>query len=185
MKSFYAALVALASFLMGTQQGSEMPSDPPIWTLETITTAQPSTTAPEPSRTVRRRVTTTTSTTTSTTTTTTTTIPNITEARYPEYWQTAIDAGWPTEWLPTLDLIIHKESRGIPGLTGGGAVGITQIQWDVWHKTVTELGYTKQQIRDEIKPNLHVALVIAETAENAYEKWCQPWYMSINYREYC
>lgn len=182
MKSFYAALVALASFIMGTQQGSETPPDPPIWTSETTSTLPAPTITSVPSVAVQSRAVDTTSTTTSTTTTT---IPGISDARYPDYWQTAIDAGWPTEWLPTLDLIIHEESRGIPGLTGTGAVGITQIQWNVWHETATELGYTKQQVRDEIEPNLEVALAVAETAEEAYSKWCQPWYMSINYRKHC
>lgn len=182
MRSLYTGLFALAAIVLGAQQGSETPPNPPILTLETTSTLQPPTTTSAQSVAVRSRVVDTTSTTTNTTTTT---IPGISEARYPEYWQTAIDAGWPTEWLPTLDLIIYKESRGIPGLTGTGAVGITQIQWDVWHETATEMGYTKQQVRDDIAPNLQVALAVAETAEEAYSKWCQPWYMSINYKKHC
>ena len=182
MKSLYTGLFALAAIVLGAQQGSETPSEASIWTLETTTTVQPSTTTTVPSVAVRSRVAVATST---TTTTTTTTIPGISDARYPEYWQTAVDVGWPTEWLSTLDLIIHKESRGIPGLTGNGAVGITQIQWSVWENTAAELGYNRQQVRDDIRPNLEVALAVAHTAEQHYSKWCQPWYMSINYRKHC
>ena len=112
MKSLYTGLFALAAIVLGAQQGSETPSEASIWTLETTTTVQPSTTTTVPSVAVRSRVAGTTSTTTSTTTTT---IPGISDARYPEYWPTAVDVGWPTEWLSTLDLIIQKENRGIPG----------------------------------------------------------------------
>jgi hypothetical protein len=74
---------------------------------------------------------------------------------------------------------MYRESRGRTGLTGNGAVGLTQVQWSVWHETATNLGYTKQQVRDEVAPNLTVALTIAYTAIDYYDRWCQPWYMSL------
>ena len=55
-------------------------------------------------------------------------ISGIDKARYPEWWPVALDAGWPTHLLPTLDLVIHKESRGLPDVVGQGSWGLTQIQ---------------------------------------------------------
>lgn len=141
---------------------STMASDPPRLRPTTTTSTTSTTTAPP-----------------TTTTTTTLPIPGIENARYPDLWIIAIDVGWPIEWLPTLDEIMYRESRGRTGLTGNGAVGLTQVQWSVWHETATDLGYTKQQVRDEIAPNLTVALTIAHIATDYYDRWCQPWYMSL------
>ena len=144
---------------------STMASDPPRLRSKPLRVTTTTTTAP--------------TTTTTTTTTTTVPIPGIETARYPDLWITAIEVGWPTEWLPSLDEIMYRESRGQTGLTGNGAVGLTQVQWSVWHETATNLGYTKQQVRDEVEPNLTVALTIAHTAIDYYDRWCQPWYMSL------
>ena len=171
-------LIGWAVFIVIAVVGQNATTEAP-----TVEVTPPTTTvASDPPRLRSKATTSTTSTTTApNTTTTTTTVPvlGIDTARYPDLWITAIEVGWPVEWLPTLDEIMYRESRGQTGLTGNGAVGLTQVQWSVWHETATELGYTKQQVRDEVAPNLTVALTIAYIAVDYYDRWCQPWYMSL------
>lgn len=131
------------------------------------------------------RVTTTTTTaptTTSTTTTTTTTvpIPGIETARYPDLWITAVEVGWPTDRLPTLDIIAFHESRGQHEVIGTGAYGVLQIQWNAHqHWIGTEFGITNPEELFDPHTNLAVALWLSEYADEYYGCWAQPWYMSI------
>jgi len=119
-------------------------------------------------------------------TTSTTTIPGIDNARYPQLLTLAHQIGWPADWLPTLDIIIHNESRGIAGLNGSGAVGITQVEWVIWGDLANELGHSRDDVRDNNTANLEVELAIAYIALDHYDHWCQPWYPSLgNYRNYC
>lgn len=65
-------------------------------------------------------------------TTTPTTIFVVPSALCPEWWQTAKDAGWEADLLPTLDQVIHKESTCRPDAynpndPAGGSFGLTQI----------------------------------------------------------
>lgn len=141
-----------------------------------------STIASDPPR-LRSKATTTTTTTTtviSTTTTTTEPIPEIETARYPNLWITAVEAGWPTERLPVLDLIAYHESRGQTDVVGTGAYGALQIQWSAhkdWLKS--ELNITKPEQLFDPLTNMVAALWLAEYAEEHYGCWAQPWYMSI------
>ena len=180
-------LVSMASmFTVGCGQATTIPSTAPVWTIpatETTTTTSappvdvtnpvsiiaPSAVAESPAS-----------------STTSTTIPGIDNARYPRLLTLAHQMGWPAEWLPTLDTIIHGESRGISGLNGSGGLGITQVEWVIWGDLANELGHSRSEVRDNNAANLEVALAIAYIALDHYDHWCQPWYQSLgNYRNYC
>ena len=180
-------LVSMASmFTAGCGQATTIPSSAPVWTLpatETTTTTSappvdvtnpvsiivPSAVEDSPAS-----------------STTSTTIPGIDNARYPKLLTLAHQIGWPAEWLPTLDVIIHGESRGIAGLNGSGGLGITQVEWIIWGDLANELGHSRADVRDNNAANLEVALAIAYIALDHYDHWCQPWYPSLgNYRNYC
>jgi hypothetical protein len=141
-----------------------------------------STIASDPPR-LRSKASNTTTTTTMAPTTTTTTEPvfGIEAARYPDLWITAVEAGWPTDRLPTLDLIAYHESRGQTDVVGTGAYGVLQIQWSA-HKDwlTTELGVTEPKQLFDPLTNMVAALWLAEYAEEHYGCWAQPWYMSLN-----
>jgi len=139
----------------------------------------PSTTMPsDPPRLRSKATTTTTSTTTAPTTTTP--IPGIESARYPGLWAFAVEAGWPTDRLPVLDLIAYHESRGQTDVVGTGAYGALQIQWSA-HKDwlISELNITEPEQLFDPLTNMVAALWLAEYAEKHYGCWAQPWYMSI------
>jgi len=180
-------LVSMASmFTVGCGQATTIPSSAPVWTLpatETTTTTfappvdvtnpvsiiVPSAVEDSPAS-----------------STTSTTIPGIDNARYPKLLTLAHQIGWPAEWLPTLDVIIHGESRGIAGLNGSGGLGIPQGEWVIWGDLANELGHSRADVRDNNAANLEVALAIAYIALDHYDHWCQPWYPSLgNYRNYC
>lgn len=130
-----------------------------IWRSETTTTTTSTTTAPKPPEPVQ----------------TVRIIGGIDKARYPQWWPTALDAGWPTELLPTLDLVIHKESRGLADVVGAGSWGLTQIQWSA-HKDW--IGGEREQLLDPTF-NLTVAWTLYQLAEEMYGCGWQPWYMSL------
>lgn len=140
-----------------------------------------STIASDPPRLRSKATTTTTSTTTAPSTTTTTQpIPGIETARYPELWETAIQVGWPAEWLPTLDRIAYGESRGQHEVIGTGAYGVLQIQWNAHqHWLISENIATEPEQLFDPHTNLTAALWLARYSETNYGIWCQPWYMSL------
>ena len=180
-------LVSMASmFTVGCGQATTIPSSAPVWTLPatettTTTSAPPADVTNPVSIIVPSAVED-----SPASSTTSTTIPGIDDARYPMLLTLAHQIGWPAEWLPTLDIIIHGESRGIAGLTGSGAVGITQVEWIIWGDLANELGHSRADVRDNNAANLEVALAIAYIALDHYDHWCQPWYPSLgNYRNYC
>lgn len=77
---------------------------------------------------------TTSTTTTSTTTTTTTIVPewDVNNYRCPQWYDTAIAAGWTQDYWPMLSRVIYKESRcnydsHNPNDPAGGSYGLTQI----------------------------------------------------------
>lgn len=141
-----------------------------------------STIASDPPRLRSKASNTTASTTTAPSTTTTTTEPihGIETARYPELWETAIQVGWPVEWLPTLDLIAYHESRGQHEVIGTGAYGVLQIQWNAHQHWLTseQIATEPEQLFDPTT-NLTAGLWLAEYSETNYGIWCQPWYMSL------
>jgi hypothetical protein len=71
--------------------------------------------------------------------TTTTTVPVPTDALCPQWWPLAIDAGWTPDLLPTLDYVIHRESRCQPEAHNttlnrdkSADIGLTQINDRSW-----------------------------------------------------
>ena len=112
-------------------------------------------------------------------TTTTTTLPGIDNARYPEWWPVAVDAGWPTELLPTLDLVMHKESRGLPDVIGAGSWGLLQLQWSAHKDWMTEHVTSREELLDPYT-NLHLGWLLYQIAAEWYGCGWQPWYMSLN-----
>lgn len=173
-------------FTVGCGQATTMPSSAPVWTLP-ATEATTTTSAPPAADTSRVSIIARSAVADSpASSTTSTTIPGIDNARYPRLLTLAHSIGWPAEWLPTLDTIIHGESRGIAGLNGSGGLGITQVEWIIWGDLANDLGHSRADVRDNNAANLEVALAIAYIALDHYDHWCQPWYPSLgNYRNYC
>ena len=70
--------------------------------------------------------------TTTTSTTTTSTVPVSPDARCPMWWSLALSVGFTPEQMPTLDRIVHRESRCDETQLNasdpnGGSVGLTQV----------------------------------------------------------
>ena len=70
--------------------------------------------------------------TTTTSTTTTSTVPAPPDARCPMWWSLALSVGFTIEQMPTLDTVLHRESRcDTTQLNAsdpnGGSIGLTQI----------------------------------------------------------
>lgn len=112
------------------------------------------------------------------TTTTTTTLPGISEATYPEWWAVAVDAGWPVELLPTLDIVMYRESRGQPDVIGAGSWGLLQLQWSA-HKTWMGDHVTSREELLDPYTNLHLGWLLYQIADEWYGCGWQPWYMSL------
>ena len=71
-------------------------------------------------------------TTTTSSTTTTSTVPVSPDARCPMWWSLALAVGFTIEQMPTLDTVLHRESRCDETQLNasdpnGGSVGLTQI----------------------------------------------------------
>lgn len=110
--------------------------------------------------------------------TTTTTIPGHDAANCPNIWETALDAGWPAEWISKLDRIVWEESRCTPDIVSRtGDYGYTQINWKAHGSRLSSYGVTKEMLLDPAT-NLSEALWIAEYARDNYGCWAQPWYSS-------
>lgn len=112
----------------------------------------------------------------STTTSTTTPLP---EGKCSEWYQHAVDVGWPEERLQKLGRIMWAESRCLPDVRGSGSYGLTQMQYSA-HKDwlLEEFGVRESTELYEPYLNLASALWLAEYAEVHYGCWAQPWYMS-------
>ena len=95
-----------------------------------------------------------------------------TNAKCPQWWQTAVDAGWAIRELPTLDMIMFRESRCLPKALNSqdpntvdgikGSLGLVQLNafW-VQSTTYYPKGYLQTQnavnnIRDLYDPYLNL-----------------------------
>lgn len=93
-------------------------------------------------------------------------------AKCPQWWETAVDAGWAIKELPTLDKIMFRESRCLPKALNKsdpnkvdgikGSLGLTQLNafW-VQSTTYYPKGYLQTKgvvgnIRDLYDPYLHL-----------------------------
>lgn len=102
-------------------------------------------------------------------------IPGIENARCGDWWQMAVDVGWPTEWLPTLDDIMWRESRCQAEVRSStNDYGILQLNWAAHGARLTEKGITKGMLYDP-RTNLTEGLWIAKFARDNYGCWSQPW----------
>jgi hypothetical protein len=113
----------------------------------TTTTVAPTTTLPPPS------------------TTTSTTIP-AGDWQCPEWIGLAIDVGWPTEQLPTLDRVLFRESTCRPDAfndddPNGGSRGLAQVNgvWLDWFLPSLGIAHTMNDLFDPAT-NLRAALAI-------------------------
>lgn len=114
-----------------------------------------------------------------------------TNAKCPQWWQTAIDAGWAIKELPTLDMIMFRESRCLPksqnvsdpNTVDGikGSLGLTQLNafW-VQNTTYYPKGYLQTQgvvnnIRDLYDPYLNL-LSALEVWQYGKDKHGCGWY---------
>ena len=102
-------------------------------------------------------------------------LPGIENARCGDWWQMAVDVGWPTEWLPTLDDIMWSESRCQAEVRSStNDYGILQLNWGAHGARLTAKGVTKGMLYDP-RTNLTEGLWIAEYARDNYGCWSQPW----------
>ena len=122
---------------------------------------------------------------------TTTTLPP--DALCPQWWPLAIEAGWTAEQLPTLDYIIHRESRCQPEAHNttlnrdkSADIGLTQINDRSWCKktrwypngylqTVGVLAYVGCDELFNPYLNLKAAKAIYDYALRENENGWQPW----------
>lgn len=113
------------------------------------------------------------------------------DAKCPQWWETAVDAGWDTKELPTLDKIMFRESRCLPKALNSqdpntvdgikGSLGLTQLN-AFWVKSTTYYpkGYLQTQnavnnIRDLYDPYLHL-LSALEVWKYGQDKHGCGWY---------
>lgn len=102
-------------------------------------------------------------------------LPGIENARCGDWWQMAVEVGWPTEWLPTLDDIMWRESRCQAEVRSSTYdYGILQLNWGAHGARLTAKGVTKGMLYDP-RTNLTEGLWIAEYARDNYGCWSQPW----------
>ena len=101
-------------------------------------------------------------------------------ARCPQWWQTAVDAGWHESLLPTLDYLMWRESKCNPETLNaddpnGGSRGLVQINgfWTPW---LASRGIVKRS-EGLYGPyrNLRSALAIYNYADTRYGNGFGPW----------
>lgn len=101
-------------------------------------------------------------------------------ARCPQWWQTAVDAGWRQSQLPTLDYLMWRESRCNTGAHNtedpmGGSRGLVQINgfWTPW---LASKGIVSRS-EGLFGPyrNLRAALAIYNYADARYDNGFGPW----------
>lgn len=101
-------------------------------------------------------------------------------ARCPQWWQTAVDAGWRQSLLPTLDYLMWRESRCLPTQHNtddpmGGSRGLVQINgfWTPW---LASKGIVKRS-EGLFGPyrNLRSALAIYNYADTKHGNGFGPW----------
>jgi hypothetical protein len=98
----------------------------------------------------------------------------------PQWWQTAIDAGWRESLLPTLDYLMWRESRCLPDQHNtddpfGGSRGLVQVNgfWTPW---LASRGIVRRSegLFDPWR-NLRAALAIYNYADARYDNGFGPW----------
>ena len=98
----------------------------------------------------------------------------------PQWWQTAVDAGWRESLLPTLDYLMWRESRCDPTQhnaddPNGGSRGLVQINgfWTPW---LASRGIVKRS-EGLFGPyrNLRSALAIYNYADERHGNGFSPW----------
>ncbi len=98
----------------------------------------------------------------------------------PQWWQTAVDAGWSESLLPTLDYLMWRESRCDPAQHNtddpmGGSRGLVQINgfWTPW---LASKGIVRRS-EGLFTPfrNLRSALAIYNYADARYDNGFGPW----------
>lgn len=100
-------------------------------------------------------------------------------AKCGEWWQLALDVGWPEDRLPTLGRILWAESRCTPDVYNCCSFGLAQMEWSAHkHWMKSEFGVDDSSELFDPALNLLTALWLAEYAEQHYGCWSQPWYMS-------
>ncbi len=113
------------------------------------------------------------------------------KARCPQWWDTAIKAGWTIEQLPTLDSIIYRESRCLNlahnttlNADGSTDMGLTQINdrsWCLptrWYplgylQTLGKINYCKDLFDPYL--NLVAAKALYDYAEKTHRNGFTPW----------
>lgn len=101
-------------------------------------------------------------------------------AKCPQFWQTALNAGWSPMNLSVLDFLMWRESRCMTTMHNtddpmGGSRGLVQINgsWTGWLKRA---GIISDET-DLFRPyrNLRAALAIYNYADGRYGKGWNPW----------
>ena len=107
-------------------------------------------------------------------------LPGIEKARCGDWWQLAVDVGWPVEWLTTFDDILWDESRCQAEVRSStNDYGLMQLNWAAHGARLTDKGISQGMLYDP-RTNLTEGLWIAEYARDNYGCWAQPWKYSGN-----
>ena len=108
---------------------------------------------------------------TTTSTTTTTTVPPVqipAGALCGQYWQLAVDVGWPQNELPMLDKIIWRESRCMADAFNGHDAGITQIN-QIHKEFVAVMGW--QWPEDLFNPEIALRFTLKLWQGKGWQPW--------------
>lgn len=102
------------------------------------------------------------------------------DARCPQWWETAVAAGWSLETLSNMDAVIHKESRCKPRAfnqkdPNGGSRGLLQINgsWRRWLRD-RDVIETEDDLYDPAT-NLKAAWLIYQYGMDRYDFGWGPW----------
>jgi hypothetical protein len=168
-----AGFAGLASLTLIPDTGPDVPPAalPPIEARATIF-LEPAVPATTPTRGTTVQVT---PTAPAPTTTTTTTVPPVPAgARCPEIWTPARTAGWPEWALPTVDYLVHRESRCLPHVRSSTRdTGLMQIN-DVHLVWLAEHNIGQPDLYDPTT-NLHAAWLLFQQADQMFGCGWQPW----------
>lgn len=83
--------------------------------------------------------------------------------RCAEWLPTLLEVGGRLEDWPIWSRVMWTESRCLPEADNGACVGLTQIFYDVHHKWLTDLGITRNGLKDPVS-NLRFAVMLQSSS---------------------
>ena len=89
-------------------------------------------------------------------------------ASCPQWWQLAVDVGWPVDELPMLDRVIWRESRCLPEAWNGHDAGLTQIN-QIHTEFVAVMGWAWP--KDMYNPELNLRFALKLWQGSGWRPW--------------